>query len=140
MDLQVGVEAFLKRARGKFLLLKRSGKYPGIEGQWDVPGGRIEKGVSLIENLRREIEEETGLTTKGEPTLLAPQDIFINSEPKKHVVRLTYLASVEDGNPTLDSEHTDFTWADLDEIKKLSNLDPYVREIVENILAKKFHE
>lgn len=130
MILQVGVKIFLKNPDGKFLFLKRSGaKYGKVNGEWDIAGGRIDPGTSLLENLRREVLEETRLKIIGEPRLLAAQDIIPNSE--KHVVRLSYLGTTE-GEPFLDlEEHTEYRWMTLDEIISSSDIDAYVRELVE---------
>lgn len=126
--LQVGVKALLKNKEGKFLLLQRSEeKYKGAGGMWDIPGGRIDPGTPLLENLKREIQEEAGLKLTREPQLIAAQDIL--RVPGKHVVRLTYIGSI-DGQPTLSEEHTEFQWVTLKQLKELKNLDPYVKELI----------
>lgn len=128
MELQVGVKILLKNKEGKYLLLWRSPeKYPEASKQWDIVGGRIDAGASLIENLRREVMEETGLEILGEPKLISAQDIIPNSE--KHIVRLTYVGRA-DGTPVLSEEHTEYNWFTLEEIRKLENLDKYFRELL----------
>src|SRR5438045_4204831 len=99
MELQVGVKIILQNKEGKILLLERNlEKYPevGKQNRWDIVGGRIDIGVPLLENLKREIFEETKLDLKAEPKLIAAQDIL--RVPGKHVVRLTYTANIE-GEP-----------------------------------------
>ena len=99
--LQVGVKILLKNKEGKYLLLRRSlEKYPEIKGRWDAVGGRIEPGTSLMDNLRREVREETALTIVGMPTLIGGQDIL--RVPGKHIVRLTYMGEAE-GEIVLDT-------------------------------------
>jgi 8-oxo-dGTP pyrophosphatase MutT (NUDIX family) len=46
--------------------------YPGaMSDLWCAPGGGVETGTSLIENLHREVMEETGLTISvGAPALI----------------------------------------------------------------------
>ncbi len=62
IKLQVGVKIFLKNKEGKYLLLKRNSvKYSNIRGEWDIVGGRIDPGTKLMDNLRREVREETQL-------------------------------------------------------------------------------
>lgn len=130
MILQVGVKVFLRNEDGKYLLLCRSPiKYPGTNGRWDIVGGRINPGSRLMENLRREVKEETDLNIVGEPILIHAQDIIPNEE--KHVVRLTY-AGATTGEPVLDtSENVDHKWLSLEEMRATPDLDVYVREILE---------
>lgn len=127
--LQVGVKVLLKNKQGKYLLLKRSAKkYPEVNNLWDIAGGRIEPGTPLLENLRREVAEETGLILTSGPQLIAAQDILKN--PKKHIVRLTYIADIE-GEPVLDKEeHDEYKWLTLEEIKNLKGLDSYLKKIL----------
>ena len=130
ITLQVGVKVFLKNPEGKFLLVKRNTeKYKNVSGVWDIVGGRIEPGTTLIENLRREVKEETGLEIISEPKLLAAQDIIPNEE--KHIVRLSYVAETK-GEPVLDtSENVDFKWLSMGEMKSLPDLDKYVKEVLD---------
>jgi len=130
MELQVGVKIMLKNPEGKFLLLYRSpAKYPEVKGdRWDIVGGRIEPGTTLVENLKREIKEEVGLDLAEEPRLVAAQDIL--RVPGRHVVRLTYVGMI-DGKPTLDGDHDEYHWFSRDELDKLGDLDRYFREILE---------
>lgn len=127
--LQVGVKALLKDKEGRYLLLRRSlEKYPDIQGRWDIVGGRINPGTTLIENLQREISEETGLRLVGQPRLVAAQDIM--RSPGKHVVRLTYIGDVE-GEIVLDRSENDMAeWYDWEDILKIEDLDAYFKEIL----------
>ena len=133
MKLQVGVKIFLKNKDGKYLLIKRSPeKYKGTKGSWDIAGGRIEVGSNLLDNLRREVKEETGLEIISEPVLIYAQDIIPNEEV--HVVRLSYTGDTE-GEPILDkSENIEYKWLSLDEIILQNDLDIYVKEIIEKQL------
>lgn len=130
IKLQVGVKIFLKNREGKFLLLKRNlEKYAKVKGSWDIVGGRIDPGSKLLENLKREVEEETKLKITSEPKLIYAQDIIPNEE--KHVVRLTYIGDTE-GEPVLDkSENTEYKWLSIDELKNQEDLDIYVKEILD---------
>jgi len=52
MELQVGVKALLRNKEGKYLLIRRSSeKYPEVGAKWDIVGGRINPGETLLENL-----------------------------------------------------------------------------------------
>lgn len=127
--LQVGVKVLLKNEAGKYLLLRRSvEKYPEAKGRWDIVGGRINPGQTLLENLAREVAEETGLKLTGTPKLIAAQDIL--RKPGYHVVRLTYLGRAA-GEVKLDETENDlFKWYDGDELLALDDLDMYFKELL----------
>ena len=128
IELQVDVKILLKNKEGKYLLLKRSAeKYPEVNDPWDIVGGRIDAGLSLFENLKREVKEEINLDLEGEQILIAAQDILKASN--RHIVRLTYLGTIN-GEPELDSDHTEFRWFTMEEIKALDGLDMYFKELV----------
>lgn len=132
MELQVGVKILLKNKDGKYLVMLRSAiKYPDAGAHWEMPGGRIEPGTMLIENLRREVKEKTTLELLGEPRLIYAQDIICESK-NRHIVRLTYIGEAS-GEVILSDEHTDFKWLSIEEIKKLESIDPYFKEVLELI-------
>ena len=129
LTLQVGVKLFLKNNDGVYLILKRSpAQYPHIVNFWDIPGGRIIPGTTLLENLRREVFEETKLPVHNEPLLIYAQDIL--HLPKKHIVRLTFSGTTS-GEPILNEEHVAHRWVTLEEMKSLSKLDEFTREVIE---------
>jgi len=65
-----------------------------------LPGGRIEEGaVSVEEELRREIKEETGISSTKETFLI------------------TYKTSVKsDQEVRISDEHTDYAWVDKESV------------------------
>ena len=131
MILQVGVKVLLRNPEGKILILRRSEEKCGkASGSWDIPGGRIDVGTPLLQNLEREVLEETKLSLTSSPKLIAAQDIIRGEE--KHVVRLTYVAQTK-GEPVLDgSEHENYKWVSFSELKNESDLDTYVRDLLED--------
>ncbi len=103
-------------------------RYPEVDNPWDIPGGRIEPGIPLLENLKREVQEETGLTLEKEPTLIAAQDILRISG--RHVVRLTFVGEIA-GEPKLNpDEHNNFQWFSLEELRNLEGLDGYLKDML----------
>lgn len=131
MELQVGVKILLKNKDGKYLVVCRSAeKYPEVGAKWDIVGGRINLGLSLLENLKREVFEETKLNLIKEPKLIAAQDIL---RPDKHVVRLTYLGQIE-GEPQLNEDHIAYKWLTKDEVLNQTGLDQYFKEVFTKFL------
>ena len=136
MELQVGVKILLKNSEGKYLLVRRNPKkYPEVGPKWDIVGGRMNAGTTLLDNLKREIKEEVGLDYTGEPKLVAAQDILKSME--RHVVRLTFLGGI-DGEPKIDEDHLEFGWFSAEEIGNFDPniLDGYFRSlIVEKVIS-----
>lgn len=127
--LQVGVKVLLKNSSGEYLLLKRSAKkYPEVNNLWDIAGGRIDPGIPLLDNLKREVQEETKLRLASEPQLIAAQDILKNTD--RHIVRLTYVCETT-GDPTLSGEHEEYKWLNLEQVKNLKGLDSYLKKILD---------
>lgn len=128
--LQVGVKVLLQNKEGKYLLLHRSlKKYPNvIKDPWDIAGGRINPGSKLLDNLQREVMEETKLKIIGEPRLIAAQDIMRTAN--KHVVRLTYLGKA-DGEVVLDDENDRYKWCTWEELLSLDEIDIYLKELLD---------
>jgi 8-oxo-dGTP pyrophosphatase MutT (NUDIX family) len=124
--LQVGVKIIFSNTKGQYLLAKRSGLNWG-EGKWETFGGRIDPGTPLIDNLAREVLEETGLTYSGTPRLLTAQDILKEKDGNlTHVVRLTYTDVIPNGVIKLAEEHNEYRWFSLDELKSITSIDSYL--------------
>jgi len=61
---QASVKAIV--SRGDYILILRRREGCGGAGQWDLPGGHIEKGEDKIKALKRETWEEAGLKIENE--------------------------------------------------------------------------
>ena len=48
---------------GRTVLIRRSN--PPLEGQWSIPGGILEVSETLLQGVKRELEEETGLVVRA---------------------------------------------------------------------------
>lgn len=128
--LQVGVKVLLKNSEGKYLMIRRSlEKYHEVtETRWDIVGGRINPGQPLMQNLAREVKEETDLELVGQPRLIAAQDIL--RVPDRHIVRLTYVGECK-GEVVLDTSENDaHQWLGFDELIKLEGVDIYFKELL----------
>lgn len=116
----VGIKALIKNSEGKFLLLKvNPDELKGAENKdyWDIPGGRIQIGHSADETLRREVEEETGITTitatKFFTAVVSNIEIPISETEKVGLVLMVYEVDVDDSSKiTLSKEHINFEWVD----------------------------
>lgn len=134
MELQVGVKVLLKNPTGKYLLQRRNKeKYPDAQIGWDVVGGRIIPGLPLLENLKREVKEETGLKLIKVDRVLGVQDIL--RIKGKHVVRVTYLGKARGKIKQDKEENTEYKWFTLKELKAFpkKELDMYFYEVLNDL-------
>jgi 8-oxo-dGTP diphosphatase len=105
-------------ANGRTLLIRR-GNAP-LEGQWSIPGGMLELGESIIEGVRRELAEETGIEVR----VLDLIEVFERVIPgdagrtRYHFVILDYLCEMVSGEAKAASDVTDVAWATEEELEK----------------------
>jgi 8-oxo-dGTP diphosphatase len=91
---------------GKVLIGKRKEGYP-MAHKWEFPGGKMERGETPEDCLKRELMEELGITTEIGP--------FFGSGRSGHdspyeIELLVYKASRTDGTPLALSEHDEIRW------------------------------
>jgi 8-oxo-dGTP diphosphatase len=60
----LGIKALIRNGAGQIMLLQVNPKELSGDNPpyWDLPGGRIQRGETVLDALKREVEEETGLT------------------------------------------------------------------------------
>lgn len=120
-------------AEGRTLLIRRGGA--PLQGQWSIPGGMLELGESIVEGVRRELAEETGLEVR----VLDLIEVFERIIPgeggrtRYHFVILDYLCEVVSGEAQAGSDVTDVAWAREDELAKYS-----LTEIATRVIKRAF--
>jgi 8-oxo-dGTP diphosphatase len=103
-EVAVGV---LLRPDGAFLLTSRpAGKV--YEGYWEFPGGKVEAGESVEEALRRELQEEIGITIGA----VHPWRIEVVDYPHA-LVRLNFCKVYEWTGDMHMHEGQSFAWEQL---------------------------
>lgn len=115
----VGVKALMVNPEGKVLLCKTP-PWKDLPAYWDLPGGRIEDNQTAEEALRRELEEETGLTDVGAVTFfsgfISKIEIPVSDAQSVGLALMVYaLKLTEDKSIKLSDEHTDYEWVSLAE-------------------------
>lgn len=104
----VGVVCF----RGDEVLLIRRGR-PPRQGQWSLPGGRIEPGETTLEAALRELHEETGVTAEILGLIDVVDGLF--PETGRHYVLIDYAARWIAGEPCAGDDAAEAVFLPLDE-------------------------
>jgi 8-oxo-dGTP pyrophosphatase MutT (NUDIX family) len=101
MATSAGVVFHCTKTSRSLYLLRADDKNPG---NWGIPGGKIERGETLMDGIIRECQEELGQFPKGK---LIPIQKFTNGSFIYH----TFFCQVNDEFiPTLNHEHCGYAW------------------------------
>ena len=116
---------------GRILLIKRA--VEPSKGKWSIPGGGVEWGEPLVEALKREVREETGLEIEvgdiaGVYDLIVEGEgaSTINHQPSTiprhssrityHYVIIDYFAGCVRGDLRPGDDAAEVRWVPLDEL------------------------
>ena len=124
------------RDRGGRLLLARASPALTLRGRWFLPGGGVQHGESPPDSLRREMEEESGLTVSLGPLLDVLSDVrTIPDGTSLHTVRLIYRVESWEGTLRPEAEGTTDAvgWFTPEEIRGMP-LALYVQTVVDTLL------
>lgn len=111
----VGVGAVV--VDGERVLLIRRGHEP-MKGEWSLPGGALEVGETLLEGVRREVLEETGLEVEPVAMIEVLDRIARDGEGRVqfHYVLVDYLCRVVGGDLCCATDAVEGRWASREEL------------------------
>src|SRR3989338_4736130 len=116
--------------QGKALVVQRAADDNFLPGYWEQVGGKADAGESQEEALIREVREEAGIEVK-------PMRSYFKFEythrEGRSMCEYAYVCKL--GNEpiiVLSSEHQDYTWINLEELKHISPMTNEMRNIIEN--------
>src|SRR5208283_3816462 len=101
-----------------------------------LPGGGVQHGENPPDSLRREIEEESGLTVTLGPLLDVLSDVrTLPDGTDLHTVRLVYRVASWEGTlrPEVDGTTDAVGWFPLEEVRTMP-LAHYVQIVVDRLL------
>jgi len=138
----LGIKAIIRNPKGEILLLKINPKKNIItkdwKGQiyWDTPGGRIHKGDTVKDTLKREVAEETGI---GNIKKITPFEIVLANirvpagDDTVGLILSSYLCDVgKTERIKISEEHTQAKWFSPKEASKLLEFK-YPKEFVKKL-------
>lgn len=131
----VGVVCLRRSASGDDeVLLIRRGK-PPREGEWSLPGGRIERGEAVRDAALRELVEETGVEARLVGLIDVVDGLF---GPDFHYVLIDYLAEWVSGEPVAGDDAAEARFVAVGDIHALISWGA-TRDIVAQGIAMRRH-
>jgi 8-oxo-dGTP diphosphatase len=97
------------------ILLVRRGRGPA-QGEWSIPGGRVEAGETLAEAVVRELEEETGLGGVCDGLAGWVERV---GDGYHYVILDFYVTVIEGAEPTAGDDAAEAAWVPLSDVADL---------------------
>lgn len=134
MNINIIVHALIVN-NGKVLILKRiDNTYEG--GLWDLPGGSLKSGEDLLDGIKREVLEESGL--RIDELELFYHNSNVDAKKNKQFITIIFLTTLNDKNPVIsisDKEHSQFKWTAPEEIDKYQTVS-YLKDCIKYYIHK----
>lgn len=117
-EIRLGCSAAIFDEQERIFLTRRTDN-----GQWCLPGGRMESGESVTEACEREVWQETGLRVRVVRLVGVysyPDQLVVYPDGNKaHIVALHFEAEIVNGKPALSNETTNFGYFTVEEVMAL---------------------
>lgn len=125
------VVAVVLQWRKKIALLKRSREVRHDAGRWHCITGFVEKGVTPLEQARRELLEETGLAGRNVLTIRTGPILSLSDDSGAPWTVHTFIVVTPQRRLILDWEHDSYKWTTPARAARFTNrvpwLDPVLR-------------
>jgi len=117
----VAVAGLVVDETGRVLMIRN------LRDEWEFPGGQVEEGENLVEALRREVWEETGIT------ISVGDLVGVYSNVQSCIVMLDFLCRPLSGDLKTSSESLEVEWVNPDDV--LSRIElPVIRDRMKDML------
>ena len=115
----VGVGALIFNEQNQLLMCLRGPQARNERGKWEIPGGKVEFGETLIQALQREIKEEIGVEIEVLELLHVADHLILDEQ--EHWISPTYICRITAGTPkVIEPEKCDrLGWFSLQEAQQL---------------------
>lgn len=112
----------LLRENNKILMLLNE------RGQWDLPGGKLEKNCDIDTILESEVKDETNLSVKIGRLIYLKKNIVYRTEV---VVAIYEVENISEDPVYISHEHFNYNYFDPHEIEKL-NVPEWVTAVIKS--------
>lgn len=101
------------------ILLVKRGREP-YKGKWSLPGGFLEDDEELIDGMKRELEEETGLKIKNAKQLKAYGQV--DRDPRGRTISIAFVALIEqkDSKVKAGDDAAEAEWHNVHDLPELA--------------------
>lgn len=110
-------------AEDRILLVQRA-SHDSMPNKWEIPGGAVDDGETILDALAREVREESGLKVKRmEAAVREGEDVgagdIFNATRGRVFSKFTFVVEAENSSEVrLDpNEHQDYVWATEEEFR-----------------------
>jgi 8-oxo-dGTP diphosphatase len=103
------------------VLLVRRGQ-PPLAGEWSLPGGAVEVGETMVDAVRREVREETGVEVEVGPLLDAFDRIYHDADGRVefHYLLVDFACTPSGGELCCGSDAAAARWVAIDDLPNYS--------------------
>jgi ADP-ribose pyrophosphatase YjhB (NUDIX family) len=129
----VSVSGLIENYEGKILMLLSPDR------GWEIPGGQVEEGESLIDALKREVKEETGIDIEVGKLKTVYSNITKRVQPDGinsigSIINFGFTGKATSGELTTSEESLEVAWVDREKVLDLIGKD-FMRDRVKSMLS-----
>lgn len=127
--------ALIFNDKEEVLLVKRADNDDFFPGFWELPGGGIDYGESPQKSLKREIQEECGLTIDVSYPLGIHTYIMPVNDKESQRIEITFLCLLQDPHQqvVLSHEYSAYQWVHIKNIPRFE-LSDYMKQVITDAL------
>lgn len=109
----------------RMLLIQRA-SHDSMPNMWEIPGGAVDPGETVLEGVVREVREESGLRVTRVNGLVAEVGTIgfdggylFHTTRRMKIIKYTFIVEVEDTSEVIldPNEHQDYVWATEEECR-----------------------
>ena len=124
----VAITALIKNSsKDKFLVLKRHMNEIAYPGKWAFPGGKAEKGETVLETLKREVLEEAGIEIEDSKKYL--KDFTFIRADDKNVIGLCFEVIARSEDVRISEDFETYKWIKPEELSDLDYIEGMEKEV-----------